>query len=382
MSEDRCDVLIVGAGPVGLLLGCLLAQRGLSIRVLEKRGAGTARSRAIGVHPPGLACLHEVGLAEPLIAQGVRVRRGRAVLHGDSLAEIDFGSLPAPFDFVLSVPQSVTEQLLTERLSALCPAALLRDSEALAYARTPDHVRVGFSRGDHLDTLSARYVVGCDGRRSRVRRAMNADYRGRVYRDRFAMADTRDDTDLGSEAVVFVDAQGLIESFPLPARRRRWVLSAGRGMPELSPERFAELIEARTRHTLSTDSMGPVSAFCAERFCAQRFVEDRLILAGDAAHVVSPIGGQGMNLGWLDAQALARVLPLCLRAPSHAAAALADYGRVRQKVCRRAARRAELYMALGFGAPLSVRAWSLKALRRAPLRAAAARLFTMQGLET
>jgi 2-polyprenyl-6-methoxyphenol hydroxylase-like FAD-dependent oxidoreductase len=377
-----CDVLVVGGGPVGLLLGSLLARAGIALKVIEKRARPSAGSRAIGVHPPGLGCLDRIGLADALIAAGVRVRRGRAMLRGEALGVIDFASLPAPFDFVLSVPQRVTEELLSERLAALAPQALVRDAELLTCCDARDHVEATLRVGGHERTLRARYVVGCDGRRSRVRHAMGTPYVGRAYRDRFAMADLRDETALGEEAVVFVDEQGLIESFPLPGGVRRWVMSCGRGRQVPDHERFVSDLKRRTGQRVSADSAAEISGFFAERFSARSFARGRQILAGDAAHVVSPIGGQGMNLGWLDACALASALARALRSEAQAAAALAEYARTRHRASLRAARRAELYMALGFAAPLPLRALSLRALTQEPLAARAARLFTMRGLES
>src|SRR5688572_28297789 len=109
-----CDVAIVGAGPVGLLLGCLLAQRGVEVRVLERLASLSSSSRAIGVHPPGLQCLREVGVAGALVQRGVRVQSGRVLCAGRAVGEIGFETLPPPFDFVLSVPQAETERLLAE----------------------------------------------------------------------------------------------------------------------------------------------------------------------------------------------------------------------------------------------------------------------------
>jgi 2-polyprenyl-6-methoxyphenol hydroxylase-like FAD-dependent oxidoreductase len=378
----QCDVLVVGGGPVGLLLGALLAQAGVDVRVIEKRAHRTQHSRAIGVHPPGLSCLQEIGVAEELVRAGVKVRRGRAVMGGDSLGVVDFSLLPAPFDFVLSVPQSETERLLEQRLAGLSANALTRGAEAIAYVSDRDRVTVRLRVGGRESELCARYVVGCDGRRSSVRRAMNTNYAGRAYPDRFAMADAPDDTSLGSEAVVFVDAHGLVESFPLPDGARRWVLSLGKRAPDASPEHFTESVRVRTGQALRSRGMGQINGFVAERFCAGNFVRDRLILAGDAAHVVSPIGGQGMNLGWLDARALARTLTSSLATQGSDAAALAHYARERKRVSVRAARRAEVYMALGLSAPLCLRAWSLRALTSRPVLAQATRFFTMQGLES
>jgi 2-polyprenyl-6-methoxyphenol hydroxylase-like FAD-dependent oxidoreductase len=122
-----------------------------------------------------------------------------------------------------------------------------------------------------------------------------------------------------------------------------------------------------------------LSVFAAERFCADTLAHGRLVLAGDAAHVVSPIGGQGMNLGWLDARDLAATLPRCLAHPAESDALLAGYSHRRRRDSQRAARRAELYMALGFAAPLALRRLGLWALTRAALVPHAARIFTMQG---
>ncbi len=375
MPATECDVLVVGAGPVGLLLGALLAARGLDVRLVERRAQPTLRSRAIGIHPPGLTCLAQVGLADALIAQGVKVRRGRAMRAGEGLGTIDFGLLPPPFDFVLSVPQRVTESLLEQRLAQLRHGALLRDDEVQRFE--PDHagVNVTLRTGRRL---RARFVVGCDGRRSVVRQAMRAPYPGRVYAQQFVMGDLPDDTGFGSDAAVFVGEFGLVESFPLPGSERRWVTSVN-GMRGLDREGFVRLLQERTGLRIRCQPESDVSAFSAERFCARSFAHQRLILAGDAAHVVSPIGGQGMNLGWLDAVALAEVLPTCLAEPARSRALLKDYSHQRRRASQRAAQRAELYMALGFGAPLALRALCLRALTHVRLAQHSARFLTMQG---
>jgi 2-polyprenyl-6-methoxyphenol hydroxylase-like FAD-dependent oxidoreductase len=376
-SGGSCDVLIVGAGPVGLLLGSLLAQQGIDVRVLERRHDATARSRAIGVHPPGLACLDQIGIADALVAGGVRVRRGRALVCGDEVGEVSFASLRGPFDFVLSVPQRITEQLLTQRLAQLAPDALLRAAQVESCEQAGAEVRVRV-RGQR-SPLRARYVVGCDGRRSQVRSALGTPYVGRVYAQRFCMADLPDDTKLGADAAVFVDHEGLVESFPLPHRTRRWVASLGPRALVPSASRFATLLAARSGLSVRGGADEELSMFTAERFCAGSFARGRLVLAGDAAHVVSPIGGQGMNLGWLDARDLAATLPRCLAQPADADALLAAYARRRRRESQRAARRAELYMALGFAAPLPLRRFGLWAITRAALVPHAARIFTMQG---
>lgn len=377
---DSCEVLISGGGPVGLLLGCLLAQRGIDVRVLERRNAPTWHSRAIGIHPPGLRCLEKACLAEAFVNQGVQVRRGHVFAAPEQpLGSVDFGCLGGDYPFVLCLPEAISERLLAAHLDELSPAALRRGVRVLSFAQDARGCRVlSEDSGGQHQTWSARHVVACDGKHSVLRDAARIRCPGARSGKPFVMADCRDETSFGSDAAIFLTPAGLVESFPLPGGMRRWVMSVSE--PDSSRANFASSIARRTGQRIDVTSITMLSGFEPEQHLARHFVHGRLLLAGDAAHVLSPIGGQGMNVGFEDACVLADALEAARahdwRMPSGIARA---YDRSRRHAARSATWRAELYTRLGTSGAAS---WS-RAFIRASLRPGvhdfSARMFTMGG---
>jgi 2-polyprenyl-6-methoxyphenol hydroxylase-like FAD-dependent oxidoreductase len=395
---ERCEVLIVGGGPVGLLLACLLRSQQRDCRVLERRLAPLEHSRAIGIHPPSLELLDGIGLAGTFVEHGVAVRRGHAFANRRLIGSLDFGRCPPPFQFVLSLPQSVSEALLEQRLAELGPTVLTRGAEVVRIELDGERPSVAW-RGDdgQQRVIEAELLVGCDGKRSAVRQAAGIPFDGAPYPDAFVMGDFDDNTDHGPEAAIHLHDEGLVECFPLPGGRRRWVVAVdaravGRGEapPRAGAERpmalrattsageLAQLVGDRLGHDLRGVRCHWVSTFGVQHHVARRLAHRRVALAGDAAHVVTPIGGQGMNLGWLGAAALAESLA---RHPADIDAAMAAYERVFRPVALKVLGRAERNMRLG-------RRWRLPGLRNAlvwlllhtPARKALARTFTMRGL--
>lgn len=373
------DVVVVGGGPVGLFLGCALAGTPLSFVVLERAREPRPGSRAIGIHPPALERARALELDGALIERGVRVRRGHAHDERGVIGTVDFGCCPGPFPFVLSVPQARTEAVLTEALERRRPGALVRGAEVVDVGDEAGEVRVTIRRDGRTEVIGSRLAAGCGGKDSPVRRALGVPLAGRTLPGSYAMGDFADDSDLGDDGHVFLTADGLVESFPLPDRRRRWVVSDGDRRAAGDPARIAALVTARTGIAVRPASATMTSGFGIEQRLAPLLAAGRLALAGDAAHVVSPLGGQGMNLGWLDASELAAALQRILIAGEAPARILGDYDRRRRAAARSVLRRAALNTLLGRPPRLrAARNAVVRTMLREPQVRAVARVFTMR----
>ena len=397
------DVVGVGGGPVGVLAAALLAARGLDVAVWERRAEAPTLSRAIGVHPPSLDVLDRVGAAEPLVADAVPVRRGVARSGGRTLGTVSFDRAHPRWPFVAALPQHRTEQLLRDRLASLAPGSLRRGLSLDGLEQEPDRVLLRGTADDGPVEAAARFVLAADGARSPLRDSLGIDAPLRRYPDRYVMCDVADDTGLGADAIVHLERRGVVESFPLPGGVRRFVVlldddarraadaaaaraEDGAGRAEAAPdaELVARLVAERTGLDIDPGTATMTSAFGVQRRLARRTVAGRVVLIGDAAHEISPIGGQGMNLGWLDADAVAPVLARALRTAGGRRldpAAFRGYEEARRRSVVRSARQSEINMALGrpVGAlASSARQVGLSAALHLPTRRLLASLYSMR----
>jgi 2-polyprenyl-6-methoxyphenol hydroxylase-like FAD-dependent oxidoreductase len=228
---------------------------------------------------------------------------------------------------------------------------------------------------------TAAIVVAADGVRSTVRSQLGTPVRARNYPDRYLMGDFADTTGLGPDAVLFLAPEGIVESFPLPGNRRRWVVRLGESGNGRDARWLADSIRQRTGTDVDPAGNTMLSSFGVRSRLVRRMVAGRTVLIGDAAHEVSPIGGQGMNLGWLDAVALAPVVLASLHG-RHSGGHLRAFEAGRNAAAARACRQSEINMALG--RPLPPGPWRIRsrAIQAAGAVAAVngfvARRFTMQ----
>ncbi|WP_255523526.1 NAD(P)/FAD-dependent oxidoreductase [Salinibacterium sp. ZJ450] len=366
--------MIVGGGPVGLLLAVLLAGCGIDVAVLERRAEASTRTRAIGIHPPALAVLGEAGIADEVLRRSVPIRQGVARSGGRTLGRLRFD--PA----IRALPQWQTERMLRARLAELNPDALRMGVEASTAEQRGGRVTVQTSAG----RIEARFVVAADGARSRIRDSADIAWVPLGGRLNYLMADLPDTSPYGSTAVLSFERGGVVESFPMPDRKRRWVALTPTPVENPSCELLARLVRERTGDTLLPG--GTASGFEARQHLASRMVSGRVALVGDAGHEISPIGGQGMNLGWLDAADLARTLTQALRHPQSALftdVMLAGYDRRRRRSAWIAARQAGFNMSMGRPAgavALVARTALMRTLAAPPTRELLAKAFTMRWL--
>lgn len=375
------DVLVVGAGPVGLLLACLLNDRGLDVEVWEPRGRG-GTSRAIGVHAPALVALEGAGVSDEIVDLAVRVRRGVARSRGRTLGVVPFARASARYPFVATLPQRTTEQVLVRRLAQLGP----REQPVRLTGLTSLADRVVASGEADAGAVQAEacVVVAADGARSTVRRLLGVPARGREYPDTFVMGDFADVTADGSDAAIHLEPGGVVESLPLPGGRRRFVARSATFVADPRPEDLARVVTRRAGLPVDPATNTMMSGFRVRRRIVDRMVHGRVVLIGDAAHEISPIGGQGMNLGWLDAAGLAAALVTArddVRSRRLPVGALEHLGRERLRSARFAAHAAEANMALGRPAGparCDARDLALAATLRSPARHVLAALYAMR----
>lgn len=386
---SRVDALVVGGGPVGIHLAALLAQAGLDVRVWEARREPATLSRAIGIHAPSLDAFARLGVADEMVAEAVLVRRGIARGRDRELGRVSFDRVSATHPYVAALPQWRTQAILARRLAGLAPDAVRRGVTLTALDADPADAATGVVRATGRDAdggtveVSASFVIGADGTRGPVRGLLGIGVQERALPDRYVMGDAPDATDAGNDAVVTLHPDGVVESFPLPGGRRRWVVAiGGEEDAPATADGLARIVEERTGHVVPAATLETVSAFGVRRRLARRMAAGRTLLVGDAAHEISPIGGQGMNLGWLDADALAPILVDAVRRRG----GLLDARRVdawerdRLGSARRAAVQSEINTALGRpvrGLTRRVRDVGLRALLATPAAGALAAVYAM-----
>lgn len=376
------DVLVVGAGPVGLFTALLLRRAGLDVVVVERRTERSEHSRAIGIHPPALRALETGGIAAELRARGVPIRDGVARSAGRHVGTISFSTLPGEDKYVLAVPQAVTEEILERELEANHPGTLHRGVALTAAEETAGHVSATLRSHGMEIGMTARVLIAADGARSPVRDAVGIRSSVRRYPDCYLMGDFEDATGHGDDAVLYLEEGGIVESFPLPGGTRRWVVRLGSPATAPSAVRLTDLIRERTGVGVDPGTNSMLSAFEVQSRLARRVVSGRTVLIGDAAHEISPIGGQGMNLGWLDVVDLVPILVASLRDGEDVGRRLAGYERQRRVQAVLARRKAHVNMLLGRPVPAALlrpRNAVLGALVRRPsVHDGVARAFTMQ----
>ncbi len=382
-SNQTYQVAIVGGGPVGLYLGCLLHQAGISCTILEKRAAPVTHSRSIGIHPVSLELFKQIGLAEKFIAQGIRVKRGHAYWNSQHIGTLNFTNCPPPYPFILTLPQYKTEQILNDYLQQINGDILQRNAKVTALHQTKNGVKISVDIDGQSRTIQTNYLIGCDGKNSFVRREAGINFQGSSYNDTYIMGDFSDNTGLKTDAAIYLCDDGLIESFPLSESVRRWVVKTDDYLPNIDRTDIEKRIKTRIDHDLTDTENRMLSSFGVEKKMAETMCKGRIVLAGDAAHVISPIGGQGMNLGWLDAADLADAFERLLEYEEHSDKLLQQYSNQRLKVARKAARRAEFNMALGRNnSRLPLKKYFVQGLIKSPLSQILAHLFTMRGLSS
>jgi len=310
-STYDTDVLVVGAGPSGLTLATSLVSRGVATTVVDRQAAGANTSRAAVVNARSLEVLEGLDVARRLVKEGIEAPRFSIRDGARTLIPIDFGSLPTEYPYSLMVPQSTTERLLLDRLVEL-GGSVVRPKVLTTIDQDAEGVTATFDDGG---VIRARYVVGADGLHSTVREQAGIGFEGGAYEESFILADVRLSGDVpADEVILYWATAGLTVVAPLPGDIYRIVAPVADAPETPSAAYVQDILDTRGAgkgHITVTEVIWG-SRFRIHHRVADSFRAGRLLLAGDAAHVHSPAGGQGMNLGLQDAVALSDALAAVL----------------------------------------------------------------------
>jgi 2-polyprenyl-6-methoxyphenol hydroxylase-like FAD-dependent oxidoreductase len=315
MSElpDRTEVLVVGAGPVGLAVAASLAGHGHEVTVVDRQVTGANTSRAAVVHARTLEMLERIGVSQRLAGLGIHAPQF-SIRDGDrELMPVRFDRLSTEYPYTLMVPQNITEQVLLDRLEEL-GGKVYRPRVATGLSQTAEGAEITLDGGD---VIRARYVVAADGMNSTIRELAGLGSNGNgALPLSFALADVRVESGLPpDEVLLFFSSPGMLVVAPLPDGSFRLVAEVD-DAPEQPDVAYAQRLldtrgPRRTKVTVTEVMWG--SRFRIHEQVADQYRAGRVLLAGDAAHTHSPAGGQGMNLGLRDAVTLGDALSVALR---------------------------------------------------------------------
>lgn len=324
MPDRNVEVLIVGAGPTGLTLACELARHGVSFRIVDKSAVASTMSKALAVHARSLEVFEDMGIVDKFLTYGLKLKAINVYADSKQIAHMTLDELDSVYSFALSLPQSDTERILMDRLGEL-GHSVERAMEVVELSQNDNgvdcKVRCAHA-GDEV--IKTRWLVGCDGAHSAVRKQLKLDFAGTKYPDLMQLGDVEVEGPLvHDELYVLNSEKGLLALFPYGGNRYRLAAvdteeskraeDASKELPDPTLEELQAIVDDRSLFPLKLSNMHWSTALYLHRRHVSQYRVGNCFLAGDAAHIHSPAGGQGMNTGIQDSYNLAWKLALVSR---------------------------------------------------------------------
>lgn len=313
-NPNLLDVFIVGAGPVGLFLANECARRGLTYRIIEAKPSQSEHSKALAIFPRTMEIFDMAGVVAPFLEAANRVSWVAIVTHGRQLARLHFTPEDTPYSYVAMVPQDVTERLLAEELQRR-GGRVEYETKFVSLEQHDDSVTAIIEHHGEHSEVRAKFLVGCDGAHSPVRHAVNIPFEGAQYSGSFLLADIETNETLASDEMQLCPSElGAVAIFPMSTTRRRLVATIDQQEGDApSLELVRKIIRERAPAGLEARALHWSSYFRIHHRHVASLRDRRIFIAGDAAHIHSPFGGQGMNTGLHDVWNLAWKLDLAVR---------------------------------------------------------------------
>ena len=317
-TPENPDVVVVGAGPVGLVAACELARRGVAVRIIDKLAEATDESRAIAIHARSLDMFDRMGIVDDLVATGVKSTSMRMLSGDHQLFQVEFGGVDSAFPYSLLTAQTETERVLTERLTQL-GVEVDRGVELVELTQHTDVVQLSLRHADaSIENVTTSWVVAADGAHSTVRHLVGTELQGSFKGERFILGDCDAEHEMDAESMYTIfSPQGTVIAMPMRDGRARLMaqIHDAPGTPlNLHPtqEDLQRILDDRVGGITITRSHW-LTCFEVHHGQVPAYRHARVFLAGDAAHIHSPAGGQGMNTGMQDAFNLAWKLAAAVR---------------------------------------------------------------------
>jgi 2-polyprenyl-6-methoxyphenol hydroxylase-like FAD-dependent oxidoreductase len=312
-DDERLPALIVGAGPVGLTMALALTIGGVRFRIIDKAAQRSNKSKALGIHARTLELLESMGIVEDFIRVGHKVHATNIYNGKNKLVHLSLDEMECAYPYALMVPQNETERLLGEELDKQS-VTIERELELTNFSQDANSVTATLKRTDGSEEIvRTNWLLGCDGAHSTTRHILGMKFEGSTYEESFATADCYLDwNNPEDELFGYVNEDGIAFFFPMGNRRYRIVADGpmhATGDP-LALEEMQAIVDKRCSTKVTLSNPNWLTWFTISRRSAAQYRNGRAFISGDAAHVHSPVMGQGMNTGMQDALNLAWKLEL------------------------------------------------------------------------
>ncbi|MCW3058278.1 MAG: monooxygenase FAD-binding [Capsulimonas sp.] len=302
---SNTQVLIVGAGPTGLVLALNLARHGVSFRIIDKNSGPGQASRAMVVHARTLEFYRQLGFGDEVVSLGIPMEAVHFREGNEEVAKLDFkdnGAGLSPYPFALCFPQDDHERFLVAKL-AEASVAIEWNTELKEFIDDGSHVQATLEKDGSEETVQADYLCGCDGARSRVRQTLGFDFPGGTYDQDFYVADVKVANGENRDLIINVGSHTFVLMLPVHSTGMQRLI--GIVPPELAGQTNVtfEQIQPSAEKMIDTtvEQVHWFSTYHVHHRVASHFRAGRIFIAGDAGHIHSPAGGQGMNTGIGDA---------------------------------------------------------------------------------